>query len=107
MRGHSVVKKGKVAEMRQERLMKKWDKCDFFLALSGRMMMKHRRKTHPGEKFFFILCFREILSPQSLNYHKKLHLRIKYPCTICSHNFKSKFKLWWHEEEVHIKQVEG
>ena len=106
MKEHSQVKNGKVAWMTQERLMKKCDRCDF-LALSGIMLMKHRRNIHPGEKFFCNLCCREFLSPQSLNYHRKLHLGIKYRCTICSRIFKSKSNLWRHEEEVHIKQVVG
>ena len=106
MKGHSVVKRGKVAEMKQERPKKKCDKCEF-LALSGKMLMKHRRKTHPDEKFCCTFCCREFLSPQSLNYHKKLHLGIKYPCTVCAKTFKTKSNLWTHEEEVHIKKLVG
>ena len=103
---HNLAKKDKVSGMKQERLMKKCDRCEFS-ALSGRMLMKHRRITHPNKKFLCTLCCIEFLSPQSLNYHKKLHLGITYPCRICSRIFKSKLKLWWHEEEVHIKQVVG
>ena len=97
---HSKVKERKVLGM------KKCDRCDFS-ALSGIMLMKHRRKTHPGEKFFCKLCCREFLSPQSLNYHEKLHLGIEYQCTICSLILKSKSNLWRHEEEVHIKKIVG
>ena len=80
---------------------KKCDRCELVVS-TGKILMKHRREKHPGEKFYCDLCDKEFANSTSFSVHRVIHSGIKFSCTSCSVQSSSKSNLHRHVKNVHM-----
>ena len=103
----SVIKEDDAMKLAQEMTYdnedngKKCDRCELVVA-SGKILMKHRREKHPGEKFFCDLCYKEFANSTSFSVHRVTHSGVKFSCTSCSVQSSSKSNLHRHVKNVHM-----